>query len=215
MGKYIKMLIFILAVTKMDAQEPRLDFAFNLANIGWGMDIGNTKYHQINLNFCNLFMEDINSNIGIEFSPFNGWFNINSDSLMSFLNIGFHYNLSNHWNESESERSGSNYIFIGPFVSLNYLQLRDYNEFSFNDFQVNSGIKFLAMINFFEPSEGKGGLPLGFQMFNIELGYRFRNNNEHRFYFSINTDITVVLYIIGVLSGKPKEAEEYREREKK
>jgi hypothetical protein len=160
-------------------------------------------------------MEDINSNIGIEFSPFNGWFNINSDSLMSFLNTGIHYNLYNIWNESEAERSGSNYVFIGPFVSLNYLQLRDYSEFSFKDFQINSGIKIMAMINFFEPDENKGGLPLGFQIFNIELGYRFRNNNEHRFYFSINTDVTTVLYIIGVLSGKPKEAKEYRDREKK
>jgi hypothetical protein len=116
MLKRIKILVFILMVTKIDAQEAYFDFALNLANIGWGMEIGNNKYHQINFNFFNFFIENTNSNIGIELSPFHSWFNINSTDLISFFNLSLYYNLSNDWNESE--RIGSNYTILGAICYL-------------------------------------------------------------------------------------------------
>ena len=199
--------------TKIDAQETYFDFAFNLSNIGWGMDIGNNSYHQINFNFCNFFIENINSNIGIELSPFHSWFNTNSTSLISFLNLSLHYNLSNYWNRSE--KIGSTYMLVGPFIALNYMQLENFNKFSFDKFQINSGIKLMLMIDLSEFNDKKGGLPIGLQIFNIGLGYRLRNNNEHRFYFSLNTDIIAILYMMGIFSDKPKEVEDYIEQEYK
>ena len=205
--KLKKIFLLIFIVTKMDAQEAHFDFAFNFSNIGWGMDIGDDNYHQINFNFCNFFIENINSNIGIEFSPFHSWFNANSTSVINFLNLSVHYNVSNYWNKSE--KTGSNYMLVGPFIALNYMQLENFNKFTFDKFQVNSGVKLMVMIDLSEFTDKKGGLPAGIQIFNIELGYRFRNNNEHRFYFSLNTDIIPVLYMIGLFSDKPKEVEDY------
>jgi hypothetical protein len=97
----------------------------------------------------------------------------------------------------------------GPFVTLNYVQLNNFDKINFNDFQINSGLKLMIMIDLSEFTNEKG-LPIGFQIFNIESGYRFRNNNKGGFYFSLNTDVIAVLYLIGRFSDIPKEVEDYK-----
>jgi hypothetical protein len=213
----VNILIFMFMALETGGQEAHFDFAFdfafNVANAGWGMDVGKDSCHQINLGFCGFFIEHMDSNIGLEISPFKGWFNINSASVMSFCNIGLHYNLANLW--AEPERSGSNYVLVGPFATLNYMQLNNYNTFGFNSFQINVGLRSPVMADFSQSGEKGRGLPAGFQIFNIEAGYRFKSDHRHRFYFSINTDLTAIAYIAGLLSPKPKEIEDYMEKEKR
>jgi len=130
---------------------------------------------------------------------------------MNFINIRLFYNLFAPGESNEDLFEGSNFMLLGPFVSLNYLRLGNNQPLNTNNVQVNIGLKMLMMFdfsNFFHESS----LPLGIQIFNIELGYRFNNYefNNHQFYFNLSTDILALVALIGIFSGEPEEVKQQK-----
>ena len=203
--KLVFILIFSVSVCNLYAQN--LDFAFNIGNFGWGMNIPkDTKNGDMTFNFLNLYVEHKKSNIGIEISPVNIWADYSCPNyLTSFFNIRLYYNFIDKiiYNlidyDIDWHRKGSNYFLIGPFVSLNYLSLGNNYSFDPNNIQINIGFKGLGMIDY-TVLWGEIFAPFGFQFLNLELGYRYNNYklNNHQFYFNLSTDILVLGYIIGL-----------------
>jgi hypothetical protein len=189
MNKIRLILIFIFLISLNNVYAQVFDFAFNLGSWGWGMNFPrDSNGGHMTFELSTLYIEHINSGVGIKLSPFNSWHNIsNSNYLITPINIGLFYNIIGF---DPRDRVGSNFLFAGPFISLNY-------SFHPNVMQVNIGIRAFGMINYrefwrtFIP-------PIGFKVINLELGYRFnkRTSNNHHFYFNIATDIIVLGAII-------------------
>ena len=184
--------MFIFLISINNAYTQSFDFAFNLGSWGWGMNFPqDSNGGHMTFEFSTLYIEHMNSGIGIKLSPFNAWHNIsNSNYLITPINIGLFHNIVS---PDPRDRVGSNYLFAGPFISLNY-------SFHPNVMQVNIGIRAFGMINYrdfwrdFIP-------PIGFEVVNLELGYRYNNFrlNNHQFYFTITTDILVLGYVFAVI----------------
>ena len=196
MNKIKLILIFIFLISLNNAYAQVFDFAFSLGSWGWGMNFPrDSNRGHMTYELFNLYVEHINSGIGIKLSPFNAWENrSNSNYLITPINIGLFYNIVGFDHRGSS--FGSNYFFAGPFISLNY-------SFAQNIKQINMGIRVFGMINYREiwrsiiPPIGF----IGFKVFNLELGYRFSNHRQsnHQFYFNITTDILVLGYILAVI----------------
>jgi hypothetical protein len=202
MNKIKLVVLIILLVSIIDdlyAQESDFTFAFNLANIGWGMNLSSDlEESNITFNLLNLYVEHKKTNIGIEISPFHIW---NGDFY--FINTQLYYNFFNLWkNDSYAEDNGrgSTYGLIGPFFSLNYLRIGNNGSFNPSDIQINIGLRGLAMFDFSVFWEGS--VPIGLQIANIELGYRFNDfeANNHSFYINFSTDVLVIVYIIKIFT---------------
>jgi hypothetical protein len=214
-AELFRIFIFLSCLGNLNAEE-NFDFAFSLSNAGWGMNVSpHAKEGEITLKFFNLFIEHRKSNIGLELSPFRTWGAHDFSNLTAgLLNAGLYYNLLGSL--ADAERTGSDYMLAGPFVSLNYLQSENFNRIDAHNLQINVGLKSLAMFDY-STLFGEKSLPIGFYLFDIELGYKYSNftNNNHQFYFTLSTDVLSVLYVIGLVNDKPKEIEDQIEREKK
>jgi hypothetical protein len=192
--------IFAVCASSLYAQKTDINFAFNLGNIGLGMNLSpEIKEGHITYTLLNLYVEHKKTNIGIEFSPFNCWMNYShTEFLMDFINLRLFYNLINQWekstddNNEEETAKGSDYALIGPFVSINYLGIGNRYSANPDNIQCNAGLKALLMIDYSHSKEGS--FPIGFQCLNIELGYRFNNSGSvnHYFYFNLTADIAII-----------------------
>jgi hypothetical protein len=200
----IFMLLFLF-VHQTKAEERTFDFAWNIGSFGWGMNIPSEENHGgFKIDMLNVYIEHSISNIGIKFSPFNCWTNYSfSEQQIHFINIGLFYNLANLGSRANDEdideyKKSQNYVLLSPFISINYLEYNTNKIFNKSDFQITIGLQFLTLFDsqiFFENS-----LPFGFQFFNIELGYSFKNNGNGNFYFMIGTDVLGVLLIYGLFN---------------
>jgi len=198
--KLILILSFSISAGNLYAQN--FDFAVNLGNFGWGVNVPqDSNRGHMTFTFFNFYVEHINSGVGIEFSPLNITSYSSSNFVTSYFNLRLYYNLLGFVLDYDMRR-GSNYLLFGPFISINYLNFENNNAFDPNAMQINIGIKVFGMIDYSKIWRGNIFPPLGFQFLNIELGYRYNNFriNNHQFYFNITTDIIILGYIIGVIA---------------
>jgi hypothetical protein len=95
-------------------------------------------------------------------------------------------------NNEEEIAKGSDYMLIGPFVSVNYLGIGNRYSANPDNIQCNAGLKAVLMIDYSHFEEGS--FPIGFQGLNIELGYRFNNSGSvnHYFYFNFAVDVSII-----------------------
>jgi len=64
--------VFSVVAGNLYAQSDEFDFAFNLGNFGWGMNLSpDKKEGHFTYNLFNLYIEHKYTNIGLEISPFN------------------------------------------------------------------------------------------------------------------------------------------------
>ena len=188
---------FTISVNNLYARDPIFDFAFNPGTFGWGMNIPDgTEDSHFTFSFSNLYIEHINSHIGIEISPVNIWSSYdNSRYLTSFINMRLYYNFLNL---NDDDRKGSNYFLVGPFVSVNYLCKGTGCELDPNNIQFSAGLRAMGMIDYTEYWNVLFP-PFGLQILNLELGYKYNNfrPDNHQFYFNISTDVLAFIYIVG------------------
>ena len=117
----------------------------------------------------NFFVEDYPTGLGFEINPMRYSVTSNSIHSLSIINAGL------YWNIFGIPPFPIDDIILGPFISVNYLNL-----LNVKDFYYNVGIKF----------------NLGLYFANVigEIGYQNKNNFSS-FYFEIKTNIPIwVIY---------------------
>jgi hypothetical protein len=95
-----------------------------------------------------------------------------------------------YWNPLDMKN-----IILGPFASINYLNVENMSKFHTDEYIFSTGLRFLLRTFLNE-----GAQP--FEIIGSEIGYR-NISGKHSFYFNVNLDITVLgslmmLYALGV-----------------
>jgi hypothetical protein len=198
-------LLLLIIFYNIHAQENN-KFEYNLlfGTLGGGMNYFSDDYNfELSASLLNNFIEYKRLNIGIELSPLNykSFYSVNKQEWnqdIYFLNGNIYWNPFNFEN-----------IILGPFVSINYLNLQNWTAFMPNNYSINSGLKFLLRTNI-----KKWGIP--FQIIGSELGYR-NISGEHSFYFNVNVDILVLAGVVAMMfyysASNVREANEEYERQ--
>ncbi|MDR2029596.1 MAG: hypothetical protein LBP93_08685 [Treponema sp.] len=186
------------------------EFKLNYGNFGWGMNVFSGEYDvKFSASLINFFIEHDKTNIGIEVSPLKYMANYSAiyradDSLYAVD--------TRHWNQDVYFLNGSLYwnpfdiknIILGPFVSIHYLGIEDWSEFSTRSYVFSSGLRFLLrtyLRNWKQP----------FQIIGSEIGYR-NISGKHAFYFNVTLDISVwAWFIAAVFIGEASEVKEANE----
>jgi len=184
--KIFLILIFFITISILNAEEKH-DFSLQLVKYGFGLNFSNQQVNsELSLGIFNLYIDDYKTNIGFGLSPFNirtifdnEEINPNHFSEWTFLNISAYWNIIN-----------SNDFTFGPFFSVNYLSIINWQKFDLQNITINSGFKFMMEGNNYE-FIGRNYLT------EIEFGYRYNIYNGHKFYFSISVDLIATFVVIG------------------
>jgi len=151
---------------------------FNIGNLGFGgnLPFSNDYDFEFNFSLISVGFENINSSMGIEFSPlmFYGWLNTNEYDYgyedeygfwgASLVNVRFYWNLINMYSNS-----GSNF-YIGPFAAANYIFMDE--DIRFDKFIFTAGIHMGMRTTFGS---------FNYNIFSFEVGYRNINGTSKYF----------------------------------
>jgi hypothetical protein len=170
--------------------DENIDFSWQLANYGFGLSVSPNKISlEMPGELFNFFFDDHRTNIGVKLSPFNIRTILEvketeeSDFIMglSFINLCVYYNCL-----SETD------AILGPFSSLQYINIRNLRSFDYRDITVNLGIKYIyrTKVNI-EKIDGNNSL------LEMETGYRYNFFDGHKFYFCISVDLLQTFVMIG------------------
>jgi hypothetical protein len=188
MRKKIVGITFILLkfIGTINAEE-NVVFSWVFANYGFGLNFSHSRNIELSAGLFNLFFEDYKKNIGIKLSPFNIRTNIEvkaSEEANLITEINF-INLCIYWNCLD--RMG---MILGPFSSIQYINIRDWQTFDYRDITINGGIKYIYRTEGIEKIDGNSFVV------ETEVGYRY-NYDGHKFYFNISVDLISTLVMIG------------------
>jgi hypothetical protein len=175
------------------------NFKFIYGNFGGGMNIFKNEYDfELSAGLINFFMEHDKTNIGFEVSPLKYIANYSVNTQKWDQNLYF-INGNLYWNPFNIEN-----IILGPFISISYLNIDNWSEFSTKRYVFNTGLRFL-LGTYIE----KWKYP--FQIIGSEIGYR-NISGRHSFYFNINLDISILAWVIaGILSEEGRDVIEANE----
>jgi hypothetical protein len=187
----ILVILYLLSSVLIFSQENN-NITWDVGNIGWEMQFSqNGNSGEMTFKFFNLYVENTKTNIGLIINPLN--VNINHVSDVTNMQINF-LNLDLYWNIF-----GKDTVIFGPFISINYFNMRQWNSMNFADITLNMGLKFLWRKFFFD--SGKIMESYTFRIIGTELGFRYNYFDGHKFYFNINFDLLTLLYFIGMGKG--------------
>jgi hypothetical protein len=173
-------LIFIIINTigSINAEEENV-FSLQIAN--WGVN-QNFSRQKINTDLCmeffNFYFENYIKNVGFKISPLSIYRKDNFYE-MNFLNISSHLNLLNN-----------KQFVLGPFFSLLYLSLIDWQKFDPKNITINTGLKFFVKDNYYKFIGTN-------YIVETEVGYKYNSYNRHQFYFGAKIDLIATFVIIG------------------
>jgi hypothetical protein len=123
------------------------------------------------------------SGVGLTFSPFYSFAGNESVSRATFINPELFYNFFR-----------DKYVRLGPFASINVLEMTDINFF-----KVTAGISFSWHLQ--ADIFGNTFVPLLFEIVQVQAGYTYYEN-KGKFYMRIGFDLFAILF--GAASEKNK-----------
>jgi len=186
-------ILFSLVSTYANA-ENLFDVSWNFGNAGVGINYSSDNDDSIELtvSIFNLIIEQENVNIGFEFNPIKYWAlyyfqneleQKNEGEKISFINSNLYWDLARNKN-----------ILFGPFISINYFFLDTLAGINLNEYIFTGGLRFSYKMNgyIFNMSHNN------YQILSSEIGYRIIVG-KHKFYFSVNIDILLALYSVGIV----------------
>jgi hypothetical protein len=196
-----------LNINAQEAIEGNFEFKLNYGNFGGGINIFSNKYNfELTASLINLFLEYDKTNIGFEITPLKyiGNYFVDSKENYSVDLTGWNQNLyflngNLYWNPFDI-----NNIILGPFVSINYLSVKNWSSFNAYDYVFSSGIRFLLR-TYIEDWK------YPFHIIGSEIGYK-NISGRHSFYFNVNFDISILVgIIVAGLSGEASDVIEANE----
>jgi hypothetical protein len=174
-------IIFLLTCSYNYAESQDM-FSASLGTIGIGYNIAPEKYDQleISLTVANLFWEfpgyykNPKARIGLEIYPFKlRVLPITGNTEMSFVNINLFSDII-----GPEGKDRWDYIRFGPFVSINWIILNNF-QMNYQNYIFSSGLR-LTLLAYTETF-------LRFQLIDFEIGYR-NINNTNNFFVSVKFD---------------------------
>ena len=179
-------LLIINTISSINA-EANNEFSLQVANYGTGV---NFLKKQINLELSaeifNLFFENYIKNTGLKISPLNIRAIFGNDEAEQ--NTLYEMNLLNicsYWNLLDEEE----YIF-GPFCSLQYFGINNWEKIDLQNITVNSGLKFIVK------SDDYNFIGKNYSG-EMEIGYRYNYYNGHQIYVNMKVDLITSFIFIG------------------
>jgi len=165
--------------------ETENDFSLQLVSFGGDLNLGGGNS---SLDFFNIYYEIFGNLLGFRFSPlslksyfFGRQANTNSVSEMTFLSLDVYYNLLNNDNH-----------LIGPYFSVNYLSIIDWNGIDPQFVTISLGVKYIAKLDMYSF--------IGINYFaEYEIAYRYNEIFGHHFYLGYKVDL---LSLIVFFSGR-------------
>jgi hypothetical protein len=189
-------LLLVILTTSVHTQED-LRINLNVGNLGYGLNfpLSDDYSTEAFITLFNIGIEHSKTNIGMEFTPFKGfnWRDIPNDNTEDSDNItGISLaNFDLYWNIINSE-----YFFLGPFASINYMFVGkkiDWNRYVFTG---GAHIGFRANIGRYN-----------YHLFSIELGYR-NIDGRSKYFIGAKIDVPVLIitaFLISVAGSSSKE----------
>jgi hypothetical protein len=198
----LSLMLFVIASSNMHAQEAAdegFEFGIDYGSLTVGMNVfPNESSFEFSAGLLNLFIEHDRTNMGLEITPLKYVLNSidekNIEENLYFLNGNL------YWNPFDIK-----HIILGPFVSINYLSIENWTKMSTSDYIFSSGLRFLLTSPFKDwkaPSRIIGS----------EIGYRIISG-RHSFYFNINLDILLLVFLLSTEARDVAEANEDYERQ--
>jgi hypothetical protein len=187
--KNIISIMFILIFIGTINAEENINFSWGFANYGFGLNFSPDQTNlELSAGFFNLFFDNYKTNIGIKLSPFNIRTNFESnesEETNSITEINF-INLCIYWNcLNETD------VILGPFSSIQYINIRDWEIFDYRNITINTGIKYIYKTKDIEKIDGNNSV------MECECGYRYNYYDGHKFYFNISVDIISSFVMVG------------------
>ncbi|MDR1411566.1 MAG: hypothetical protein LBI91_05135, partial [Spirochaetaceae bacterium] len=105
------------------------EFKLNYGSFGWGMNIFSNEHNfELSASLLDIFVEHNKTNIGLEINPLKYIANypINAQEWNQSL---YFLNGNLYWNPFDIEN-----IILGPFVSINYLSIKNWEAFSASEY---------------------------------------------------------------------------------
>ena len=175
--------IFIMLISfAINAYSLEIDTGLSLGTLGVGFNInkeGNNGYwYGRILNFICQF----NNGLGFSFSPiaFSADVEDTGDVTCTFVNTSVFYNFFKEYMQE---------IILGPFVSLNSVEGSDLKYYMFN-----AGVAFtLRSFGFIDSNYSESNTCFKPEFVYIELGYKYKNNNNHGFYAHAAVDLIHII----------------------
>ncbi|MCL2444038.1 MAG: hypothetical protein FWD13_11330 [Treponema sp.] len=178
-------IIAIPAYSQSDLPNPSgAAINFNIGNIGCGgsFPLQDSRNFEGFLSLLSIGIEDRDTNIGIEFSPFmlsiwgagdeNGY--IDGFSSMNLINLSLFWNFISYYFDR-------GHFYMGPFASVNYMFVGD--GFYWDQYIFTIGLHTGFRRNFGD---------FNYNAFSFEVGYR-NINGEGRYYVGGKMDIITLL----------------------
>jgi hypothetical protein len=166
------------------------EFKLNYGSFGGGMNVFSNEYDfELSVGLINFFIEHDKTNIGLEITPFKYMANYSVNRQEWNQNLYF-LNGNLYWNPFNMKN-----IILGPFVSMNYLNVENWSRFHANEYIFSAGLRFLLRTYIKSWKQP-------FQIIGSEIGYR-NISGKHSFYFNVNLDVTILAgLIVGILQGE-------------
>jgi len=184
-NKILLLILFPIVIGSISAEEKI--FTLQIASITSGLNLSNDlNYTEFSIEILNMFIENQNNRFGFKISPFSlrMYFNDLHEyniTELNFLNFSSHYNLLNNYD-----------IIFGPFVSIQYLSIRNWQSFDFKNITLNTGVKTIVKDLYFDVFDRKYNF-----LAEMELGYRYNYYIGHRFYLTMTCDLIGYFIFIG------------------
>ena len=184
-NKILLLILFPIVIGSISAEEKI--FTLQIASITSGLNLSNDlNYGELTIEILNMFIENQNNRFGFKISPFSlrMYFNDLHEyniTELNFLNFCSHYNLLNNYD-----------IIFGPFVSTQYLSIRNWQSFDFKNITLNTGVKTIVKDLYFDVFDRKYNF-----LAEMELGYRYNYYIGHRFYLTMTCDLIGYFIFIG------------------
>jgi hypothetical protein len=209
----IKYTVILLLLLLIHGRVYSLDFNFVKTSLnnynGIMTDSENNLSYYFTADLINLNIINNDTDIGLFVSPLQySFISYTQTQLLSFVNLKIYYNLFHYdYDDADNDYYGGvpKNIF-GAFFSINWMNLKNFNEFDFNNVVYSAGL----LISYRDFAMGSGydikkiyRPPNTWNHFTLELGYK-NIDGKGNFYIGvqISDPFTVffgILYVAGLL----------------
>ena len=182
----------LIVIGTINAKE-NVDFSWHPTNIGFGFNFSDNRNNtELFMELFNFFLDNNKTKIGIKLSPASLRINYDTKETektiteMNFLNFGIYRDFLNETD-----------MIFGPFSSIQYINLRNWEKVDYRDITMNAGLKFIYKIDDedIEKSYGK------FVRMGVELGYRYNYYDKHKFFFNFSIDLISIIFMFDKMAG--------------
>lgn len=168
-----------------------MNYSYSILKIYNGFNISENKIsYEFTGNLVNFNIMNENTCIGIDISPLR-YFYSSESNILSFANIYLYWDIFRIITPYSSHVVGLFYPELGPFFSINWINIDDIAPFNINKIIFSAGLKHSRGIRW--PHEGKS-ISDNHTYIDIEAGYR-NIYGKHNFFITIQFNLIEYFWV--------------------